>query len=336
MNSNGNQKDVSITTVEEFPFDLNTFLIVSKFISCSIGIPLNLSVVVAITGSRQLRNQPRNIFLLAITFSYLIFFVPAIVELIHWESVPIKSVCQANVAVIGLTHALLLLNMSLALMDRYVAINHPVWYREKMTASLACAIVTFGSALIALLIKFVYVLKPSSTLCQMWNVHTITLMTVLFLLISICTVLNWIVYRQTLKIQEHIAAAAAAEVENIEWVELDDFANKSRGSVALDDLSSNIRSMPIHYVPDIINSLDHHHLMSETEIKATRTLIVGVTSFVVTAYVSVGFVSSFFACRITMGELQCGNLTWIPAFYGSLIFLIGNDELRKTWARASK
>jgi hypothetical protein len=295
-----------------------------------------LSVVVAIIRRRNLRNQPRNIFLLGITFSYLSFFVPAIIELIHWESITIESVCQVNVAVIGLSHALLLLNMSLALMDRYMAINHPVWYREKMTVSLACAIVTFGSALIALLIKFVYVLKPSSTLCQMWNVHTITLMTVLFLLISICTVLNWIVYRQTLKIQEHIAAAAAAEVENIEWVELDDFANKSRGSVALDDLSSNIQSMANHQAPDIINSLDHHHLMSETEIKATRTLIVGVTSFVVTAYVSVGFVSSFFACRITMGELQCGNLTWIPAFYGSLIFLIGNDELRKTWARASK
>jgi hypothetical protein len=114
--SSNNQKGVSITTLGEFPFDLDTFLIVSKFISCCVGIPLNLLVVVAITRNRQLRNQPRTIFLLAITFSYLIFFVSVMIELIYWKLSPIESaVCQANVAVIGL---LLLLNMSLALADR--------------------------------------------------------------------------------------------------------------------------------------------------------------------------------------------------------------------------
>lgn len=336
----------SSTTVEEFPFDLDTFLIVSKFISCSVGIPLNLSVVVAITRSRQLRNQPRNIFLLGITFSYLSFFVPAIIELIHWELSPIESVCQANVAVIGLTHALLLLNMSLALMDRYVAINHPVWYREKMTVSLASALVILSSAFIVLIIKFLYILGLGAPIsCQMWNVHTKTLTVVLVILFSICTALNLIVYRQTPSsclTQQHRMATTAEGAEGVEWVEFDDFANEFRNQTTsgidsvVDDLSTSLRSMPIHL--NYVNSLDD--LMSQTEVKATRTLIVGVTSFVATAYVSVVFVSSFFACRMIIGELQCGNLTWmgrylrelslIPAFYGSLIFLMGNDELRKT------
>jgi hypothetical protein len=136
MNNSSNS-----TTDGQLPVDLDTFLIVSKLISCSVGIPLNLSVVIAVTRHRQLRNRPRNIFLLGISFSYLTFFVPAIIELIDWKLSSIESVCQANVAVIiGPPHALLLLNMSLALIDRYVAINHPVWYREKMTVSLASAL----------------------------------------------------------------------------------------------------------------------------------------------------------------------------------------------------
>ncbi|EFX73280.1 hypothetical protein DAPPUDRAFT_110001 [Daphnia pulex] len=342
-----NSSNISSTTDGHLQDDLDTFLIVSKFISCSVGIPLNLSVVVAITRNRQLRNQPRNIFLLGIIFSYLVFFVPAIIELIDWKlSSMLESVCQANVAVIGPPHALLLLNMSLALIDRYVAINHPVWYRQKMTVSLASALVILSSAFIVLIVKFLYILglgADAKNSCQMWNVHTRTLAVVLVILFSICTALNLIVYRQTPNSDDstHRMEPMTAEGEGVEWVEFDDFGNESRinqttsaiGSL-VDDLSASIRSMPV------IIHLDD--VMSATEIKATRTLIVGVTSFVATAYVSVVFVSSFFACRMILGELQCGNLTWmgrylgelslIPAFYGSLIFLMGNQELRKTWA----
>lgn len=348
-------KSISNSTTDgQLPVDLDTLLIVSKLITCSVGIPLNLSVVIAVTCHRQLRNRPRNIFLLGISFSYLSFFVPAIIELIDWKLSSIESaVCQANVAVIiGPPHALLLLNMSLALMDRYVAINHPVWYREKMTVSLASALVILSSAFIVLLIKFLYILGlGADASCQMWNVHTKTLTVILVILFSICSALNLIVYRQTPKCLSQTVSrltssnqtAITAEGEPIEWVEFDDFTNEFHNQTTLsaidsvvDDLSPSLRSMPVHLN---VNSDD---LMSQTEVKATRTLMVGVTSLVATAYASVVFVSSFFVCRMIVGELQCGNLTWmgrylrelslIPAFYGSLIFLMGNEELRKTLA----
>jgi hypothetical protein len=208
-----------------------------------------------------------------------------------------------------------------------------------MTVRLASVLVILSSAFVALLIKFVYILGLGAPSCQMWNVHTKTLTVVLFILFSICTALNLIVYRQTPKFTSRMVITS--EGEDIDWVELDDLGIESRSQTTstidslVDYLSQSIQSTPMIHL-----DVNRDDLMSETEIKATRTLIIGVTSFVATAYVSVVLVSSFFACRIIIGQLQCGNLTWmgrhvgelslIPAFYGSLIFLIGNDELRKT------
>ncbi len=210
-----------------------------------------------------------------------------------------------------------------------------------------CSIVILSSAFIVLLIKFLYILGLGAPSCQMWNVHTRTLTAVLVVLFSICTTLNLIVYRQTPKCLSQTLSrltnqtAITAEAEDVEWVEFDDFTNEFRNQTTsaigslVDDLSTSIRSIHLN-----VNSDDL--LMSQTEVKATQTLIVGVTSFVVTAYVSVAFVSCVLACRLIIGELQCGNLTWagrylrelslIPAFYISMVLLIGNDELRKTWA----
>jgi hypothetical protein len=139
--------------------------------------------------------------------------------------------------------------MSLALIDRYLAINHPVWYRQKMTVRLASVLVILSSAFVALLIKFVYILGLGAPSCQMWNVHTKTLTVVLFILFSICTALNLIVYRQTPKFTSRMVITS--EGEDIDWVELDDLGIESRSQTTstidslVDYLSQSIQSTPM-------------------------------------------------------------------------------------------
>ena len=112
------------------PISLNPFVTL-KLICCLVGIPLNVTTAVTILRHRRLRCKPRNIFLLGITLSFLTFFIPAMIELVYRILLPIDPLCRAYVAFVGLPHGLLLFNMSLALTDRFVAINYPLLHREK-------------------------------------------------------------------------------------------------------------------------------------------------------------------------------------------------------------
>jgi hypothetical protein len=137
------------------PISLNPFVTL-KLICCLIGIPLNVTIAVTILRHRRLRCKPRNIFLLGITLSFLTFFIPAMIELVYRILLPIDPLCRAYVAFVGLPHGLLLFNMSLALTDRFVAINYPLLHREKMTARFACGLIVFSSVLLVFLLKLIF------------------------------------------------------------------------------------------------------------------------------------------------------------------------------------
>ena len=51
-------------------------LFVIKCIFCSIGITMNVSIAAIVIRHRETRSKTRNIFLLAVMLSYLLFFIP--------------------------------------------------------------------------------------------------------------------------------------------------------------------------------------------------------------------------------------------------------------------
>ena len=162
--------------------------------------------------------------------SYLASIVPAVIELVYWDLRSDESFCQKQVAVIGAPHALLLLSMALALTDRYIAINHPVWYREKMIVSLAFVIVILSFVIFILfLIKFAFIVGVGALHCEMWLVYANIISTVLVLLFVCGVVLNFISYVQSKIFSRETAAIvsspntindAVIETENVEWIEL--------------------------------------------------------------------------------------------------------------------
>ena len=126
-----------------------SYLFAYRLIMCVIGIPINLYAVGAIICNRDLRSKPRNIFLVGIFSSNLSFFVPVAFELIYWESRPAEPVFAASD---GIPYVLLLSNMCLALIDRFIAIKYTEWYEENMTSSGAGTVVVLSSMYFVLLV----------------------------------------------------------------------------------------------------------------------------------------------------------------------------------------
>ncbi len=291
--------------------------VIIKAVCCSIGIPLNISIAVAITRLRRLHRKPRNFFLLGIVLSYLSFFIVPIIELIYWRIYPDESLCRAYVAVILVPQGLLLINMLLALVDRYLAINHPLLHREKMTNRLACCLIVTCSILTVFLLKFMYIVGLGILRCEILLLH-VKMTSVIFIVLFVsCTAMNIVVYRQT-KILLRESRTVEATPDD---------------SVVANNHSTVVSPMSIHV---------GKKKLGQMEMEATRTLIMGVTSLCVMPCLNVVFSATFFACRLVFGQLECSNLNGIgflikeisltPAVYGPVIFLVRNKELRAAWA----
>nr|CAH0103950.1 unnamed protein product [Daphnia galeata] len=225
-----------------------------------------------------------------------------------------NPLCHAYVATIFVPQGLLLVNMLLALIDRYLAINHPLLHREKMTNRLACCLIVTCSILTVFLLKFVYIVGLSILRCELLLLHVrITLIIFIVLFVS-CTAMNIVIYRQT-----KILLRESRTVETTR----DEGTRVSNDSVTANNQHSTVVTpMSIHV---------GRKKLGQLEMEATQTLIMGVTSLCVMPCLSFVFMATFFACRLVFGQLECSNLNGIgylikeisltPAVYGPIIFL---------------
>jgi hypothetical protein len=346
--SSSGREDIVLTESGQVfnPIDIDTILFVGYIVCCCIGIPLNMSIAITIIRFRRFHRKPRNIFLLGIIFSYLAFFIPAVIKLIYSGFYPNESLCQVYVALVGVPQGLLSVNMLLALADRYLAINHPLLHREKMTVRFASVAIISSSTSTVFCLKFVYIVGLSPLRCEVWLVHAKIILVILTLLFLLCTALNFIVYRQTkilLSESRMICPSAddgrhhivTVDGQQIEWIELATIANESSNtgmstSVTNDNSTTTTTARPISIHVN-------RRKFGQMEIEATCTLITGVTSLVVTSLPPTIFVSSFLACRI-ISQTDCSHFNWLAPYmielglinivFSPLIFLKRNKELR--------
>ena len=125
-------------------------------------------LAIIIIRLRRLHSKPRNIFLLGIIFCNLLTLVPAFIEIIYWV-LPVEFVCQSYVAVVGLPNNISLWNMLLALIYRYVAIQYPIWHREKVTVCRVIYFLLFSSVFLIFRQKFVFIFGFELIRCAMWS-----------------------------------------------------------------------------------------------------------------------------------------------------------------------
>jgi len=313
------QREVVLAENGEIHNPINVDLVsaIIKCLCCSIGIPLNLFIAFIICHRRRLHRKPRNYFLLGIILSHLSFFIPSSIELIYWGLYPVESLCRAYVAVVILPQGLLLTNVLLALIDRYLAINHPMLHRRKMTAQFAGCLIITCSMLTVFLMKFVYIVQLGTIRCEVWLVDIKVHAIILIILFASCIVLNIIIYRQTKNLLRESRTLQTTQNDR-------DPSNRGTSNYA-----TTGTQMCIH---------TDREKLGDMEMEATRTLVIGVTSLCVMSCLTLTFNATFFACRLIYGQFSCTNLLKIvpfvrefsmtPAIYGPIIFLVKNKELR--------
>ena len=312
------------------PINLDAFLAVAKLLCSFVGIPLNVLIAIVIIRQRHLRNKPRNVFLLGIILSNLSASLPVTIELAYWI-VPTESMCQAYNAVVGLPYSVLLLNMLLALADKYVAIKFPLWHRKKVTVRLVVGALLLSLVLVTFILKFVFIFRLAPIRCEILFVHVKVMgLTTVILFVS-CIIANFIVYRQTRALLQQTRTLSGHEPRNnqeaiIENNVMEEHVELSTFQIPNVNPSSN---MAIH-----VDGENQRKL--ETE--ATRTLLAGVTSLFVFACPPMIFFFSVFTCRLINNDVECSSLTWLSPYfkimglshtvYIPLIWLVRDEELR--------
>ena len=340
----------------QHPINVDLFLIVTKCITSVIGIPLNLLVAIIIIRLRRFHSKPRHIFLLGIIFSDLFIYVPVLIEFVYWNS-PVNYVCEAYVAVVGLPYSILLLNMLLALSDRYIAIKNPLWHRKRVTVRFAVICLLLSSASSVFIMKFVYIFGFAPIRCEIWFDHGRVVGLTTVLLFVLCTIANFIVYRQTKTLLQKsrtvkpeindiglrtfiqnqettdVESQAASQIYDGNntnttpaLIEVQTIGNKTRN--ATDSNVDTSASMAIH-----VDSKTLHKM----EMEATRTLITSVTSLFAMALPPVLLFLTVYFCRL-IGTFQCSRVSWVAPYFkifglihssiNPLIWLLRNDEFR--------
>jgi hypothetical protein len=341
MNGNCDQGETVLTQTGDVfnPVNLDdTKYAIAQFACCLIGIPLNISIAITLIRHRRLRKKPRNIFLLAIILSNLSFFIPTVIKLIYWGFYPVEPLCRVYVALVGVPHGLLSLNMLLALADRYLAINHPLLHREKMTVRFASIVILLSSISTVFCLNFVYIVGLAPLCCEVGLVQAKIILMILTILFLSCATLHLVVCRQTKILLGTIFpstndAAGQRNGNQIECIELAVIGNESVNErvstiITNDDCSSIRTSMSIHV---------NKRKLSQIDLETTRTLISGMTSLLITTLPPVIFLSSFLACRL-ISQSECSHFNWLAPYMielglinvvcSPLIILIRNKDLR--------
>ncbi|XP_032788920.2 ultraviolet-sensitive opsin isoform X2 [Daphnia magna] len=142
------------TGFESYPPDLDGVRQFIHLACAGIGSPLNVMVANVIIRQRRLRN-PRNTFWLGVIFCNLLALTNAIIEYVAFELMSAQA-CIIFRITAGIPYTLILVNLLLATLDRWVALTYPLFHRETVNVKLVVLVQLFFCTLVILLSTFPY------------------------------------------------------------------------------------------------------------------------------------------------------------------------------------
>ena len=176
---------------ETIGIDLNTFQSTSHFFLAVTGIPLNLVIIGVIVSNRRLNQKPRNVLWLGVTLSNLFTLFTILTELVtfHFESV---VGCKVFGLSTGVAYTCLLYNVFLSLLDRYLAISHPILHRIEVTIKRVLFLQIGGGIFFFALIKFPFLWIPVQ--CGFVLIHGQIIGVISMILFIACLAAKIVVY----------------------------------------------------------------------------------------------------------------------------------------------
>lgn len=203
-------------------------------------------------------------------------------------------------------------------------IYNPVDVRETIflivTKSICCLIgIPFNVTIAISTIRHFFIVGLGTIRCEMWLVHIKIITLILAILFVSCTALNVIVYRQTkTHLSDNRTLSPSSNDGGMDWTAGD------RPIIIGDGSVRNVRGSPGNSDDPSANAgpaMSIHvgrRKFSQMEMEATRTLIIGVASLIVTC-LGVILASSFFICRFIYGQSECSNYNWTGPYLRELL-----------------
>jgi len=300
-------------------------LLVFKIVSCVIGIPIN-SVAFLITLCRPCVNtcRPRKVFLLANFLSNLIIFIPASLEIAYYFHPTNDSICLAFVATAGLAELFTLQSTLLSLIDRYLAIQYPLWHWNKFTPQWATLWITLSFILTVLVSKCVYIFGIYELGCHVHFTSNRIFGTFVGILFILCIIGRVIVFIQTRTLLQNVTH------QNGETIELQDL---SGGQQQADNENNRNNELPL------VGVIRRTRMDSETlrglEDGATKTMVFGVTSLFVFTFPRITLWLLIVICKANSVDRCSRDLApAVPYFQQlGLLYAIYHPMLHLYWNR---
>lgn len=145
----------------DFTFLLIDPTITTTHLACvSIGIPLNLFAATVIVCFKRFHRN-RNVQMVAVFLSDLFILVAHAIELyaFHGHSETARNVFAI---ILGLPYASLFMNLFLNLMDRYLFLSYPAWYKQNVTVGFIVSMQMGCFAFLCVALKGPYIFSSFS------------------------------------------------------------------------------------------------------------------------------------------------------------------------------
>jgi len=135
INSMVDESNSSLNTLMNPAYYMDDYLSTGYATLAALGVPVNLLVAGPIIFLKRL-HSPRNIVWLGVGFSNILFLLSFLLEVAYARSEG-SAPWQIYFEILsGLPNASLVLNLHLSLLNRYVMLHYPLWYKQNVTNSL--------------------------------------------------------------------------------------------------------------------------------------------------------------------------------------------------------
>lgn len=180
---------------DSVPIKLEWFRSTGHVLLASAGIPLNLIIAIVIMAFRRL-HKPRTILWLGVTLCNLLALITILIEFLAYQTHN-TTICLFFVAITGVAYTCLLLNLFLALVDRYVAIVYPMWHRRKVTVQRVVVGQLLGFFFVIGILKFPFIVQLVPLRCGICSIHGKIIIISNAVLFLLCIIAQAAVYHLT-------------------------------------------------------------------------------------------------------------------------------------------
>ena len=167
------------------PVDVNIVVFVVDCICCIIGLPLNFYMAATILCKKRLKRKAKNMFQMALALCDIFTLSMALIRIVYYFH-PSEKLCLVFTSLCALPYNAFFFNLLLSLIDRYVAITHPIWHRNKMSIRFVILWQILLILLLVLAVKWVYIGQFIPLNCEVQFVHTVNSQAIFAIELVLC------------------------------------------------------------------------------------------------------------------------------------------------------